>query len=104
MKPAPTSSRSIGSRSTSKTIRNGVLRSGRGNSLKPSAFKRASASASVSPGNLEFGSASDIRAMIQWIPYKAYLADQFGCRVLENFPCGTLRYIKVIQTLFKYVQ
>src|SRR3954447_1889694 len=51
MIPPTRSSASIGSRSTSTAIRKGVRRSGCGSSLYPSAFSRAWASTSVSPGS-----------------------------------------------------
>ena len=44
------SSASIGSRRTSRTIRSGVRRSGRGSSLYPSLFSLTCASASLRPG------------------------------------------------------
>src|SRR5512142_1974979 len=51
MAPPPSSKANIGSRRTSSTMRNGVRRSGSGNSFAPSAANRASASLSLRPVN-----------------------------------------------------
>ncbi len=66
--PAPSSSASIGSPSTSPTMASRVRRSDRGNSLKPSAARRAAASASLRPDMASrVVPVPSLRAPVSWV-------------------------------------